>query len=88
MSTYRNPLIHGSGVMDSILNTFTYSKYPNEHHFLYYNNIITFVIPSIGEFVIKMGFILYITYKNLFYNHTLCPTHLKYMLVVPVQVHI
>ena len=37
MSTYRNPLIHGSGVMDSILNTFTYSKYPNEHHFPYYS---------------------------------------------------
>ena len=37
MSTYRNPLIHGSGIIDSVLNTFTYSKYPNEHHFPYYS---------------------------------------------------
>ena len=37
MTTYKNALTHGSGMMDTILNTFTYSKYPGEHHFPYYN---------------------------------------------------
>ena len=37
MATYRNPLIHGSGMLDTVLNTFTYSKYPGEHHFPYYS---------------------------------------------------
>ena len=36
MSTYRNGLIHGAGMLDSVINTFTYSKYPDEHHFPYY----------------------------------------------------
>ena len=39
MTTYRNPLIHGSGMLDTVLNTFTYSKYPGEHHFPYYSNL-------------------------------------------------
>ena len=37
MTTYKNPLMHGTGMLDTILNTFTYSKYPNEHHFPYYS---------------------------------------------------
>ena len=36
MSTYRNGLIHGAGMLDSVINTFTYSKYPDEHHCPYY----------------------------------------------------
>ena len=37
MTTYKNGLVCGGGIMDSILDKFTYSKYPNEHHFPYYN---------------------------------------------------
>ena len=37
MTTYKNSLLYGSGMMDTILNAFTYSKYPGEHHFPYYN---------------------------------------------------
>ena len=33
MTTYKNPLLYGSGMMDTILNTFTQSKYPGEHHY-------------------------------------------------------
>ena len=33
MTTYKNPLLYGSGMMDNILNTFTQSKYPGEHHY-------------------------------------------------------
>ena len=33
MTTYKNPLLCGGGFMDSILNTFTQSKYPGEHHY-------------------------------------------------------
>jgi len=33
MTTYKNPLIYGSGFMDAVLNTFTQSKYPGEHHY-------------------------------------------------------
>ena len=39
MTTYTNHLIHGSGMLDTVLNTFTYSKYLGEHHFPYYSNL-------------------------------------------------
>ena len=33
MTSYKNPLMYGGGVMDTLMNAFTYSKYPNEHHY-------------------------------------------------------
>ena len=39
MTTYKNPLIYGSGFMDAVLNTFTQSKYPGEHHYPGYSNL-------------------------------------------------
>ena len=33
MTTYKNPLIYGSGMLDTILSTFTQSKYHGEHHY-------------------------------------------------------
>ena len=37
MTTYKNPLTYDAGLMDTILNTFTQSKYPNEHHYSGYS---------------------------------------------------
>ena len=37
MTSYKNPMMYGGGVMDTLMNAFTYSKYPNEHHYPYYN---------------------------------------------------
>ena len=37
MTTYKNGLTYGGGVMDSVLNAMTYSKYPGEQHFPYYS---------------------------------------------------
>ena len=36
MTSYKNPLMYGGGVMDTLMNAFTYSKYPGEHHYPYY----------------------------------------------------
>ena len=37
MTSYKNSLTCGSGIMDSILDKFTYSKYKGEHHFPFYS---------------------------------------------------
>ena len=37
MTTYKNGLTYGGGIMDSVFNAMTYSKYPEEHHFPYYS---------------------------------------------------
>ena len=37
MTSYKNGLTYGGGIMDSILDKFTYSKYPGEHHFPFYS---------------------------------------------------
>ena len=33
MTSYKNPLLYGSGLLDTVMNAFTDSKYPNEHHY-------------------------------------------------------
>ena len=37
MTTYRNGLTYGGGILETILDNFTCAKYKGEHHFPYYN---------------------------------------------------
>ena len=40
MTSYKNPLMYGSGVIDSVISVisaFTWEKYPIERHYPYYN---------------------------------------------------